>query len=496
MKHLNYFFIAVLLFLSAQLFSQNNKSHLEFAQQQLEQRGEIYYSFPIQNRSTLNELSSIISLDGIKNNRVFAYANSQEFNDFLNYNIDFEPVYDYYTTTRALTMATDISQMTNWDRYPTHEVYMEMMNKFVEDYPSFAKLDTIGYSINDYPIVCLAISQNISVPADKPKFWWSATMHGDELAGYILMLRLADYLLTNYGSDAQATNILDNIVVYINPLANPDGTFYNSPDYTDVSQSIRNNLNNIDLNRNFPYINSAVSQNYQIQPEIQIMMDYSDEIDFTMGANGHGGIALINYPWDAWNTNQKITADHDWWQRISWDYANSAQANSPAGYFTGESGVTNGGDWYIVNGSRQDFLNYERNIREVTIEWSDEKRLSVDMLNPVWDYNKEAMLNYTEQILYGFRGIITDACSGEPIVGAKVEIASHDMDNSEVYSFAPIGNYHRLIDGGTYTVTFSADGYNNKEIIVTTQDNQSTRIDVELIPDRFIYLDFQRSNSK
>ncbi len=50
---------------------------------------------------------------------------------------------------------------------------------------------------------------------------YSATMHGDETTGYILMLRLIDYLLSNYGADPQVTNILDNMEVWIYPLANP-----------------------------------------------------------------------------------------------------------------------------------------------------------------------------------------------------------------------------------------------------------------------------------
>ena len=39
------------------------------------------------------------------------------------------------------------------------------------------------------------------MPADdeaEPEVFYSSTMHGDETGGFILMLRLADYLLKNY----------------------------------------------------------------------------------------------------------------------------------------------------------------------------------------------------------------------------------------------------------------------------------------------------------
>ena len=40
------------------------------------------------------------------------------------------------------------------------------------------------------------------------------------------MLHLIDYLLTNYGTDTRVTNMINNMVIWINPLANPDGTYH------------------------------------------------------------------------------------------------------------------------------------------------------------------------------------------------------------------------------------------------------------------------------
>jgi carboxypeptidase D len=36
----------------------------------------------------------------------------------------------------------------------------------------------------------------------EPEFMYTSTMHGDETVGYVLMLRLIDYLLTNYGNQS------------------------------------------------------------------------------------------------------------------------------------------------------------------------------------------------------------------------------------------------------------------------------------------------------
>ena len=74
-------------------------------------------------------------------------------------------------------------------------------------------------------------------------------MHGDETAGFILMLRLADYLLKNYNSDTRVKTLSDNLEIWINPLANPDGTYR---DGNFIISPVRNNANGYDLNRNFP----------------------------------------------------------------------------------------------------------------------------------------------------------------------------------------------------------------------------------------------------
>ena len=75
-------------------------------------------------------------------------------------------------------------------------------------------------------------------------------------------------------------------------------------------------------------------------------------------------------------------------------------------------------------------MNYYRYIQEVTLELSDTKTLGTEYLNTYWGYNKDAMLLYMEQVLYGLRGVVTDACTGTPLGNVKVEIVGHYKDNS------------------------------------------------------------------
>jgi len=67
-------------------------------------------------------------------------------------------------------------------------------------------------------------------------------MHGDETVGRELSLYLIEWLVSNYGINQRATDLVNNIDIFIMPSMNPDG-FENGSRY---------NANGIDLNRDFP----------------------------------------------------------------------------------------------------------------------------------------------------------------------------------------------------------------------------------------------------
>jgi len=488
MKH--FYFLGGLLFFVLTLSSQNITS-----EEILVNRGELFFKFKIPTHLSLSDINELVSIDNIKDGYVYAYANKKEFNVFSELKIDSEPVKEYYSNTKAIVMADDITEMINWDQYPTWNLYEEMMISYAFDHPDICVLDTIGYSVEGRALLCLIISDNIESIEAEPKFFWTNTMHGDELVGYVLSLRLADYLLSNYGNDDFVDSLVNNIRIYINPLANPDGTFYNSPNGSTVTDSRRNNANDIDLNRNFPRIDNIPTS---IEVEIQAMIDYSEIHNFTMSVNTHSGAEVINYPWDFWTSEENPPADDNWWQYISNIYATQTIANSPSGYLQGvsENGYTEGADWYSITGSRQDYMNYYKNCREMTLELSNQKKLESEELPAHWEYNYQSMLDYTAQVLYGIRGIVTDSITGYPIE-AKIEVIDHDKDNSHVFSHLPHGDYYRPIEEGIFTLKFTANGYKSKEFVIETENNQAYYQNVQLVPLSELppYPDFEASQT-
>ncbi len=479
-------FVLTTWILAIAIFSFAQNTQIDRANELLGYRGEIFFSFEMPPGANPLHIVKNLSVEKIAGNTVFAFANQKDFEEFLKNGIDFKLVDEYYES-KNITMATTVAAMSNWDRYPTYGVYVEMMNKFAADYPNLCKIFNVGATASGNRHLYFAkITSNVNSHKKKPQVMYTSTMHGDETTGFVLLLRLIDYLLSNYGTNSQVTHLLDNLEIWICPNENPDGTYRTNN--STIQSPTRFNSNNIDLNRNYPCPRPGVTIQTPIQPETQAMMNFTDTMSFVLSANIHGGIELVNYPWDAWKSSENRHADHDWFYLVSREYADTARFYSPTTYMNPSSwqcascinGVTHGADWYYVYGSRQDFMNYFRRVREVTLELSNTKLLPSAHLPAHWNYNFRSLLNYLYQATFGIHGTVRDINTLQPI-NAKIEILGYDKDNTQVYSYLPMGLFHRPILAGTYSLRVTAKGYPEKIIHgVTVQNRQTLNLDIRL----------------
>lgn len=437
------------------VFAQEAK---ESIQKVLKERGEVYFSFPVNKTYPLDRISRMISIDKVEGDRVFAYANDKEWQNIKSLPLNFQKeLSDGEFSLLHPELYTKKGKGT-WDYYPTYNQYDSIMHAFETTFPDLCELHSLGTLSSGREIFALKLSQNVNLNEAEPQFLYSSTMHGDETTGWILLMRMAEHLMSNYGTDSLSTYLLDNTELWICPNTNPDGTYYGGNQ--SVLGARRANANNVDINRNFPDPEDGMHPDNNVwQPETQMMMGFADTMQFSMAANLHGGYEVINYPWDTWS---RLPADAYWWVYVCTLYADSAHANSPNGYLMGQgNGVTNGYAWYSVAGGRQDYMNYWHQCREMILELSNTKLLPASQLNDHWNYNKASLLHYVEQVTFGLRGVVTDSVTGLPLK-AKVEIANHDKDSSHVYSHALHGDYYRMLDDGNYDLIFSAKGYNSK----------------------------------
>jgi len=453
----------------------------------MQQRGEYYFTFNLNGNDNLKAIAHAISVDKVNGNVVTAYANSKQFAEFQKFGYE-------------VTLQTPPSMLENhvmydgrtrdtydWDSYPTYEAYEAMMYEFATDYPDKCEILTLG-TLNSGRKILVARLNN-GETAGKPKFLYTSTMHGDETTGYMLMLRLIDYLLEN-PTVAEVQNVMDNLDLFICPDANPDGTYHGGNQSVNGAQ--RGNAQGIDINRNFPdNWDGPHPDGNPYTPETEMFMQLAEDYQFTMGANYHGGAEVMNYPWD---NCYDLHADDAWWQFVCREYADLTHQVNPNYMTYLNNGITNGSQWYQIGGGRQDYMNYYRQCREVCIECSDTKCPSGSQMPNFWNYNHNSIFAYMNQCLNGIHGIVTDSISGEPI-NATVTIIGHDQNYSVVESQLPAGDYHRPIKGGTYTVRFTANGYYPKEYTVTAVDGQTTNLNVQLVAGEGVIAGFSASST-
>lgn len=353
--------------------------------------------------------------------------------------------------TKGFFTASSVAEAMQWHTYPTWKHYDTIMHKIAQTWPEVCLLDTIGFSVMGRAVLALKISDNPATDEQEPAVMLSGAIHGDELAGFVMLMRLAEYLASESSSGGLAEELTSGLEIWINPLANPDGTYR---DNDTIIYPVRTNSNGYDLNRNFP--DPEVVSPPPLQAETIDMMSFMEKHRFALSVNIHSGVEVVNYPWDKWT---RLHPDNTWFKEISRRYADTVHTYAPSGYMKFlDDGITRGSVWYIIRGGRQDYITYGLGGREVTVELDDTKQTPGTNLEAMWNWNSRSLLHYIEEALYGIRGTVTDITSGNPL-GAKIFITGYDTDSSHVYSDTITGEFRRYLAPGTYNITFTCPGY-------------------------------------
>ena len=485
MKSIRYLLLVCATVICGTIFAQKSQQELN---QLMQQRNEFYFTFNLNGNDDLNAIARAISVDRVDGNVVTAYANNNDFANFqrLGYEVKLQ-------TPPSLMEEVSMWDGSNraqydWDSYPTYSAYENMMFQFATDHPDKCEIITLGTLPSGRKIMVAHLCDGAA--DGKPKFLYTSTIHGDETTGWIMMLRLIDYLLEN-PNEPEVDNVMKNIDLYIAPNTNPDGTYHSGNN--NVNGATRENANGVDMNRNYADPHGGPHPDgHEYQTETQWFMDFAAEIPFVMGANYHGGAEVMNYPWDNTYT---LHADDAWYQMISHEYADECHTVNSNYMSDYNNGITNGAQWYMIGGGRQDYMNGYAQCRELTIECSNTKLPNGNQLPNFWNYNKASLFLFMNQCLYGIHGVVTDSITGEPL-DATITISGHDDQYSTVESHLPAGDFHRPIKGGTWSVIINKDGYCPKVVDVTVADYETVNLDVKLVPGNCLLPSFSASNTQ
>ncbi len=154
---------------------------------------------------------------------------------------------------------------------------------------SWEKATVTSPDLAGYDMMLLKLT-NSAVGGSKPKLFITASIHAREYAPAELTTRFAEHLVNNYGTDADATWLLDHHEIHLMFQANPDGR-----KKAEAGSSWRKNTDRddgctstygADLNRNFSYqwgtggsSSVACNETYRgpgagSEPETQVIQNY------------------------------------------------------------------------------------------------------------------------------------------------------------------------------------------------------------------------------
>lgn len=385
----------------------------------------------------------------------YAYATPEEMKliEFLGFKVAPAPVL--------------IGENTRENSYHTYETLTAKLQQFAKDYPSIARLESIGQSVEKRELWILKISDNVEVDEAEPEVKYISTMHGDEVVGQEMLVYLIQLLLENYGKDARLTALVNDLEIWIMPDMNPDGT----------AKKRRYNAQWVDLNRNFPDVQSDATEDPTGRAvETQAMMKFTAAHSFCLSLNFHGGAVVMNYPWDTMAgdpPNVELVRS----LCLGYSKRNLPMYNSSSF----KEGITNGYDWYEVNSGMQDWNYHWHNCLDLTVEVSQQKWPGADTLPQYWKDNKESLLWSLAQARRGIKGIVKDKVTQKP-VAAKIQVPNISK------TFVPEkkhGYYNLVLMPGTYTIKFTAPGYQDyvlSNVKVEDNDTNIKNVNIEMIP--------------
>lgn len=139
-------------------------------------------------------------------------------------------------------------------QYTSYAETIEFLTQSAREHPDLIKVESIGDTWEDRPIMMATISFDVATADSKPALLYTGTIHAREWIGIELGNSFIKYIIDNYKFNPKLQRALARNTLYIIPCLNPDGFEYSRTHFSFWRKNRRNNGDGtfgVDLNRNF-----------------------------------------------------------------------------------------------------------------------------------------------------------------------------------------------------------------------------------------------------
>ena len=433
-------------------------------------------------------------------------------------------IFYIFVTFQFLTFSQELD-----DRFHSVQEINALIDSLdqLEELDGLFHVDTIGFtSQENLPILAVKISDNADIKEDEPRVLFVGQVHAEEILGVEAILSLMNELLFPSASTFSHMNILKQYLeIWLVPTANPEGLNVvhegldfsyrkNKRDFSptgpvpngifDYEPSIGNDIDGVDLNRNFDF-NWAFGDTF-LEPDNS---DYASHYDYYKGENPFSegeAIALRDLALEndfvfsmVWHSSRSGNLSEKVF--TSWRWEDSKEApdlglmKTISDHFSSLIETEDGSGSYLSvfsgsrNGKLHDWFYRETGCIQYLIECGT-ANLQPDsaLIENTLERTRPAMLYLMDRIIGYYAdaaqvtGIVSDATTNLPIEGAIVEVLEHSGSVLKHRLTDEFGRYRRILTAGTYSLSIKADGYISQEITAIANNSGITTENILLVP--------------
>ncbi len=347
--------------------------------------------------------------------------------------------------------------------YRSYAQVCSTMYALADSYPLICRLDTLGFSVQNRAILAMRVTDNPQNEEAKPEFRIVGPHHGDEKIASEIALSFLQYVLTSYDTSTAIRNLVDSTELWVIPVFNVDGHVANN----------RTNANGVDLNRDYGYRWNAAgnSSGPFSQPETRLLRQHDLENNISMEFAYHSAAAYVNYLWD---NHPSDPPDSGLIASLAQQYADSTYGSG-----TTQLEPINGYAWYEADGTCQDAsFGLFGNIA-YTIE-TDQPGAQAK-IDSICVANRRGLLAMIQAARCGAAGVVRDSLTRSPLFA---RISFDSPLRWDCYTDPGMGDFHKPLPAGRYTLTAHAQGYLPKTISdVMVPAGGTATADFDLVPD-------------